>query len=210
MIWPRHCAVATCLKPLGADEPNFICEDCYARLPVDHDMSDPEIHAVFTYTGAIPQLIQDFKFRRHRYVAVAFAAWMAGMFDIYYGSLANPVVVPVPLHPMREKERTFNQSEDLAIEMAKAAKTNIPVNTTAFARVRNTAHQSRSSRNERLKNLESAFAVVDANAIYGKDVIVVDDVTTTGTTFRTCKKPLVAAGAKSVHMLALARAVDNT
>lgn len=206
VFWPRICAVKSCLRVLAADEEGFVCRDCLAALPRDRDVSNRRARAVFAYDGAVPQLVQDFKFRGQRYLAGTFSRAMAETvrrhFDI---SDERLLLVPVPLHPTRLKERGFNQSELLARGIAR--RLGLKTSPHALERIRDTPHQARSSRERRLENLQKAFAAPDADIVRNKTIILIDDVTTTGTTCEACAAPLLAAGARSVAMLALARTI---
>lgn len=109
------------------------------------------------------------------------------------------IVVPVPMHPKRLRERGFNQSEALA--KCVAGKLELPCEN-ALIRTRNTVQQARLTGKARTRNLKGAFRAEDP--VKGKWVLLVDDVYTTGTTARECAAALRAAGAKYVSYLAYA------
>jgi competence protein ComFC len=111
----------------------------------------------------------------------------------------KPVVVPVPLHPKRQKMRGFNQAEIIGRHIALVY--NLPF-ANLLIRIKDTGRQVGKTRDERLNNLQNAFA------IHGKitrPVLLVDDVWTTGTTMSECAKVLKNAGVKNVWGLVLAR-----
>ena len=101
-------------------------------------------------------------------------------------------VLPVPLHHARKRERGYNQSDLLAREVGR--KLGIPVLEKALQRVRNTKSQTGLEREERLLNVKGAFRVKDKQAVSGKAVLLVDDVTTTGATLEACGEALALAG----------------
>jgi ComF family protein len=112
------------------------------------------------------------------------------------------MIIPVPLHSRRLRWRGFNQSEILA----HALDLRIPVITDILVRVRYTKPQVRTkSKNERTENLRDAFDVTPHTNINGKDILLIDDIMTTGTTLHECATKLKCAGARKVHCLVLAR-----
>jgi ComF family protein len=119
---------------------------------------------------------------------------------------AADMVIPVPLHASRRRERGYNQAELLA--RAFASMQGLPVRTDVLMRVRATEAQTHLSQAERRRNVAGAFALSDpmaAKMIAGRRIMLVDDVTTTGSTLDAAAEPLRAAGAASVWGLAFAR-----
>ena len=113
------------------------------------------------------------------------------------------LIVPIPLHKKRLKERGFNQSLLLAREIAK--RHNIKMDYLNFKRVRWTEPQINLKGDERLKNVRGAFLVKDAQVFKKMRILLIDDVYTTGATVMECSKVLKKAGAKDVYVLTLAR-----
>ena len=116
----------------------------------------------------------------------------------------SDVVVAVPLHPRRLRERGFNQAALLARELARLCRR--PCATDALARRRDTAPQSGLRAGERRRNVREAFVARRPGAVAGRIVTLVDDVVTTGATAEACARALAAAGAREVRLLAAARA----
>lgn len=114
------------------------------------------------------------------------------------------VIVPVPLYKYRQNIRGFNQSEMIARYLSKRLN---QTGGSALIKKVNTAAQARLSRQKRLSNLEGAFECVDKALVFGKDVLLVDDVMTTGATLNECAKTLKMAGAKKVYGAVIARNV---
>ena len=112
-------------------------------------------------------------------------------------------IAPVPLHPVRHREREFNQAELLARHLSAAAK--IPMNIKLLRRVSPTATQTLLTREERAKNTRGAFAVREGVELNGEKIILVDDVFTTGATTSACAKALRMAGAGDVCVWTVAR-----
>ncbi|WP_026369926.1 ComF family protein [Kallotenue papyrolyticum] len=113
-------------------------------------------------------------------------------------------IVPVPLHPERERQRGFNQAALLAAPLARAL--GVPLLTDGLARTRNTARQADLGREQRRANVRAAFAWCAAAAPPAR-LLLIDDVITTGVTVAAVAQALCEAGAREVHALALARRV---
>ena len=200
LVWPRTCAVRECGRPV--DRPcGYICSRCYATLP----WYDEFAKSTFAYLEPVSALIKDFKFRGATYLAEDFAAALELSFRKKHDASAVDVVVPVPLHPRRLLERGYNQSEMLAA--AFAARLHRRCEAAVLKRLRDTTHQSRSSGDERRKNLKGAFRVQDPSLIRGRSVVLVDDVMTTGATVEECAAALTAAGAFRVQPFVLSKAL---
>ncbi len=112
-------------------------------------------------------------------------------------------IVPVPLHPLKLREREFNQAERLAIHLSRA--TNIPLNTKILHRVNPTATQTRLTRDERAVNMKNAFTVRPGTRLDNQRLVLVDDVFTTGATTNACAQALRRAGAAAVGVWTVAR-----
>ena len=121
-----------------------------------------------------------------------------------------PIIVPVPLHAVRERERGYNQS--MAIARGLARTTGFPMAPELLARVRKTKDQTKLTPAEREKNVRGAFQVRQAGGCAGHDIILVDDVMTTGATLAECARTVLADGASRVDaaVMALARAPGIT
>jgi ComF family protein len=155
------------------------------------------------YAGALRTLIHELKYRGRRRVATHLAA--ALLEDPVLSALVESadVLVPVPLHPRRRRERGFNQAELLARALVRRAGPSCAPD--ALVRRKETAPQSGLSAAARRRNVAGAFAVRRRAAVAGRIVVLVDDVLTTGATALACTRVLVAAGAKEVRLITVAR-----
>ena len=115
------------------------------------------------------------------------------------------LIVPVPLHPSKERIRGFNQSHLISDGLSDA--TGIPVNKVLLARVSKTDTQTRKSRYDRWENVEGIFSVTGGYDLKGKHILLVDDVITTGSTIESCTNELLRAQGVRVSVAALAVAV---
>lgn len=116
------------------------------------------------------------------------------------------VLVPVPLHAGKRRQRGFNQTELVAAETVKfLGNKRFRLETGALARRRNTESQIGLTRHQRRENMRGAFAVSRRDAVKDREILLVDDVFTTGTTVSECSKVLLRAGASKVWVATVAR-----
>jgi competence protein ComFC len=121
------------------------------------------------------------------------------------GERKADMIVPVPLHFTKRREREFNQAERLADRLSAA--TQIPVNKRLLRRVVPTRTQALLKRPERLANVRNAFVMRDGQRLNGERIVLVDDVFTTGATTGACARVLAAAGAGEVCVWTVARGI---
>ena len=177
--------------------PEALCPDCRRGL-----WALDEIRAAFRYRMPLPPLLYAFKYGGRLWAGRALADWMAGAFPGRGEFGATDALVPVPLHPARERRRGFNQARILAQAVGRAG--GLPV-IDALRRRWNTRPQSRLARSERRGRLEGAFVPAPGSDVRGLRLLLIDDVCTSGATLEACAKALRAAGAESVKAYALAR-----
>lgn len=115
-------------------------------------------------------------------------------------------VMAVPLHVNRLRERGYNQSALMAKRIARHM--NISFEADCLIKVRDTLPQVGLHFHERMKNIKGAFTVRDSRPVRGKDVILVDDVVTTGSTIRECARILKQAGAANIYAVSLAHGIN--
>jgi ComF family protein len=160
------------------------------------------IRSACLFEGTLREAIHRFKYRNMRALAQPLGGLLV---DAWHPlSQAIEVLVPVPLHRRRLRERGYNQSHLLALRLGAA--TGVPVVGDTLRRVRYTASQTHLGTLERRENVANAFAVAD-DRLRGKRVALVDDVCTTGATIEACGAALMAEGVGSVWALTVARAV---
>lgn len=112
------------------------------------------------------------------------------------------LIIPIPIHHARKRERGFNQSDILAQAISKP--TNIPVDNTSLIRTKYTYSQAKLGREERKENLLNKFQIVNISSIDNKRVLLIDDVITTATTANHCAEKLLKAGARRVDLAVIA------
>lgn len=156
------------------------------------------------YEGSLRVLLHQLKFAGRRRAAGRLARLLLEDEAVRALLATSDVLVPVPLHPRRLRERGFNQSALIAEELARAA--GRLFSPEALVRRRDTAPQSGLKAGERRRNVRDAFVVRRRSCVAGRVVTLVDDVVTTGATSQACALALAAAGASEVRLLTAARA----
>ncbi|MDR2451569.1 MAG: ComF family protein [Candidatus Accumulibacter sp.] len=178
-----------CALPIPSGE---CCGRCLGRPPhYDRTL------AVFRYGFPVDGLIQSFKYG-HR---LAIAAFLGGELAALAKDAAVDLVVPLPLHPSRLRERGFNQALELARPVARAL--DKPLDAGACRRVRPTPAQAGLPWKERKKNVRGAFDC--ARELAGRRILLVDDVMTTGASLDECARTLKKHGAAEITLLIAAR-----
>ena len=176
----------------------FTCSNC-----VDREFHFTASVSRYRARGVVRDLIHRFKYSREFHLRHQLASWAAaGLEDERLQNPGFDVLVPVPLHRARKREREFNQAEAIAELLSDRCKK--PV-LNALQRVRYTDSQTRHDRAERMENLRGAFRVRHADAVLDRHLVLVDDVFTTGSTVEECARVLMKAGAASVRALVVAR-----
>ncbi len=160
--------------------------------------------AAFVYGGAVARAIVRLKYEQRPDLARPLGDLLCRALEPRAAALAGVVVVPVPLHPSRLADRGFNQAALLASRVARHL--GAPLRALALARVRDTPKQAALDRQARLANLAGAFVARRPGQTVERDILLVDDVRTTGATLDACAHALLAAGARSVSSAAVAGA----
>jgi len=156
------------------------------------------------YEGSLRVLLHQLKFAGRRRVAKRLAGLLLEDEAVRRLLATSDVLVPVPLHSRRLRERGFNQSALIAEALARRA--GRPCASLALVRRRDTAPQTGLRAGERRRNVRDAFVVRRRALVAGRVVTVVDDVVTTGATVQACARALAAAGAGELRLLTAARA----
>lgn len=229
-LYPEVCQL--CGENRAGPDQGFVCEGCQGRvrwierpfcercgLPFEGEVStvfecrnckDRELHFRFARSAVQardPVLEAIHRYKYHR--AMWFEPFLAGLLI----RQAKPALasehwdwlVPVPLHPTKQREREFNQAERLARRLSQASA--IPVHTRLVRRRLPTRTQTKLSREERETNVRGAFVLRGKPKLGGQRIVLVDDVFTTGATTSACARALRQAGAEDVCVWTLARGI---
>jgi competence protein ComFC len=195
-IRPPRCEF--CSQPYSGALDSFVCANCQGKA----------FHfacavAVLQSRGLVRDLIHRFKYGGEMWLGALLSNFLAqGLQDPRLKDLDFDAVVSVPLHPLRRREREFNQAEILGRELARGQNLDF---CEALERLRYTVTQTHFDRRRRMQNLRHAFGLRPNISVRGKNLLLVDDVLTTGSTLDECARVLLAAGARSVRALTVAR-----
>lgn len=202
---------ADCLKRLPIITPP-LCEICSRPIrgnefsPCAECRREPRFYrrgkAVSLYTGMMREILHAAKYDFRPELAKAIGSLLAvGIEHISFFDRID-LIIPVPLHPAKVKSRGYNQAELMAEPVAASLRK--PLHTRALVRNKPTESQSRFGRAERKKNIANAFTVIDGQAVAGKNILLIDDIATTGYTLSECARVLLLAGAEEVNVLTAA------
>jgi ComF family protein len=227
LVYPPNCTI--CAASVESDE--YLCADCDAKLsrivaPFCSKCSEPFDGAITTTfacancshrtlyfdaaisayrsRGIARHVILNFKYGKQFHLRHLVSSWLlAALDDSRIRDRKFDMIVPVPLHPARQRERGFNQA-DLLAERA-SDRIGVPVRP-VLQRVRFTTTQTAFDRTERIQNLREAFRLRKNADVRRLDVLLIDDVLTTGSTLSECARVLKTNGAGSVYAATAARA----
>ena len=219
LLFPRLCY--GCGNHLVRNE-SLICTECYVMIPRTNYHLEPdnpvaqlfwgrcriEKAAAFSYytrDSRIRKLIHQMKYKGTREIG-------AELGRIYAVSLMSSkflddidIIIPVPLHHSKVRQRGFNQSD--VISQGISSVSGLPVDTTTLVRKTVTQTQTRKSRYERWTNVSDIFYVTDEDKLKGRHVLLVDDVITTGSTIEACADEILKTEATKVSVAAIAFSV---
>lgn len=202
--WTQSPVCVSCGVPFAAaGDVEHRCEAC-----LRHPRQFRQARACALYESGVDD--HPLKAALHRYKYQPEASLARPLAGILLARCPLPVyaydrIVPVPLHPKRLRWRGFNQALLLARPLSKH--TGTPIDAHSLRRLRATRPQVELTGAERRNNVARAFVVTRPRAIRGRRILLVDDVYTTGSTVEECSRALLAAGARVVDVLVLARAV---
>ncbi|MFN3235380.1 MAG: ComF family protein [Gammaproteobacteria bacterium] len=186
------CVCQRCHQPLHKDQ--SLCGNC-----LKHHAYYDQITAVFEYLEPIVGAIHALKFGGKRQVARA----LATLFKEQYPDILLPdILIPMPLHPKRHSQRSFNQAIEIAKPLRRLYK--IPIARKWVVRIKHTKPQAQCQAKQRRENVKDAFKVI--KPVQDKHIVIIDDIVTTGSTVNELAKTLKKAGARRVDVWCLSRA----
>lgn len=212
---PRFCPA--CKKKLSESE-KCICDKCFSTIKrAGNDRLKSEFERKFTSTKiisgftslfifekdkALQSFIHSIKYNK-RFLNAKFLGSLIGKeLEEQINNWNIDLIVPVPLHHLKKAERGYNQSEYIVKGLSRKLK--IQNSAKALKRARYTETQTAFNLEERERNISNAFKVRSKQKIIGKNILIVDDVITTGSTIKECGKALLKGGAKSVYACSVA------
>ena len=177
----------------------FVCTNCH-----EMELHFTSARSVVTARGPVLEAIHRYKYDEQLWFEEFLTdLFVPGALD-WFAAARWDALLPVPLHPVKQRERGFNQAERLARRLGAAV--GVPVNTRLLKRVLPTPSQTRLTRTERADNMRRAFALRTEEKLTGQRFVLIDDVFTTGATTSACAKLLFQAGAEEVVVWTVARA----
>jgi ComF family protein len=192
------CGLPFLVSPAGT----HVCGNCLGNKPYF-----TRARAVAGFETVIMDAIHKFKYGRNVSTGHCLGLFMADFAFPDFNFSEYSLLIPVPLHVKKLRDRGFNQSLLLAKEMGK--KYNLPVNFSLLKRNKFTLTQTGLNKAEREQNIKGAFAVTNREKVRGENIILIDDVYTTGATINECAKMLLKAGAQKVSVLTLSRVTQR-
>ena len=174
----------------------------YLQIESMPDRAFDNLIFVFKYDGDIRRKIIDYKFKEKSYLYKMFSSYLLKNEQIMHKLDEYDAIIPVPISRNRAKERGYNQSLLIAKEIGRVA--NKKVLKKVLIKNRNIVAQSTLNKEDRLNNVHGAFSAVNTDFLQGLNVLLVDDVFTTGSTANECAGVLLDAGASSVDVFVLA------
>lgn len=228
LLFPPQCVL--CMNLLDGEKPGSACSLCASQLRhlgdticplcgVPFPDSSPGAHlcarcldtppdfdvarATVEYRPPIQEAIIDFKYKKRTYLLECLSRLLMENPLLVGFDRSYDTILPVPMHPRKLRKRTYNQSVLLAARLS--GKTGIPVDRMNLVKTRATPPQSFLAREDRMTNIRGAFSLRKPGRVEGKNILVVDDVMTTGTTLNECARVLKKAGAARVDAATVAR-----
>lgn len=193
----------SCGIPFSAEQENdHLCGQCLTeKKPY------AVARSVARYEGTILTAIYMFKYHGKTAIGKVLGNIMADFVSGIWDMNAFDLIIPVPLHIKRLRERGFNQAVILARVLSKRFK--ITLDISSLRRTLFTPPQVGLGRKERSVNVKGAFSIINQNLISGKRILLIDDVYTTGSTLIECSRVLLEVNAEAVAVLTMARAIGE-
>lgn len=182
----------------GTPGVSYRCSWCQRDTP-SFDLARSAVR----YRGPACDAIQVMKYGAGMHVVGVWMPWLVACVRTNYTGIHFDAVTFVPMSPRHERERSYNQARLLAAGLALAL--DLPLETDAIARCRDTGTQTRLTMKQRRENVRGAFAAVRPDRVRNRRFLLVDDVITTGATVNACAAALKEGGAASVHVVSVAR-----
>jgi len=201
-IEPPFCSI--CGTPFVSKEADtHPCGSC-----ITHKKYFTIARALGCYEGPLRTAIHRWKYQEKTPLTSFFGERMEKGLYRYWDPPPFDLLIPVPLHPKRLRERGFNQSLLLVKELSH--RTGIPYEKRLLQKKRQTLPQVELSGREREKEVRNSFRIIKREALRGKTILLVDDVYTTGATVNECAKVLLAAGAERIDVFTIAHAIKTS
>lgn len=214
LLFPTECPM--CSKILVAGE-NLFCTECLFNFPwadpefqsmgelftkLPNDVRPGKLYSLFHYTKGADTKNLLFAIKYHNKPKLAFRIGLM-LGEHLKQHLSGDLIIPVPLHPQRRRLRGYNQAEQIANGVSQI--TGIPVAHNVLERIVNTATLTDSNKANRIEKISRAFKLREPSLIKDKNIILIDDVITTGATIGACLETMHGANVKKITLACIAR-----
>ncbi len=203
-IYPKRCVICNKLLPLGAEF--CLCENCLDKVNTYEYVTELKANNKFyriisgvEYIGYARENLIDFKFHNVGILGKTYGYISYKIWERVYENkdLTNTVIVAVPMHASRQ--RSYNQAEVIAKNLC--SRTDLSLTENVLVKKRSIGKISSFSKAVKYEFAKDAFEVINSEKIYGKHIILIDDIYTTGTTASVCANVLLNNGASSVTVI---------
>lgn len=182
----------------GDPELMAMCQNCEKDKPF-FDKAWSACH----YDNLLKNLIHDFKYKKIISLSKDFTALLINFMKKHHIGRDSQIILSIPMHPDRLFQREINHADILAKALGKNL--GIPYSGNTLKKTKNTSLQSKLKRDARIKNLRSSFYLKDKSIVHNKNIMLVDDLFTTGSTVNECSRLLKDSGAGYIEVITLAR-----
>jgi ComF family protein len=219
LFFPESCVV--CGEPLLTAEEN-ICLSCLLQLPRTNNFLEADnavekllagrfpferiaTFCTFTKGGILQPIIHQVKYNGKAHLGETLGMLFGR--DLVGSDFLSPIqlIVPVPLHPKKQKQRGYNQSEMIAYGISKA--TDIPLSTNNLIRIVHNPTQTKRNKIQRWENVKDIFTVNHPEEFENKHILLVDDIITTGSTIEACAQALLMANGIKISIASIGKTV---
>ena len=205
LLYPRTCGFCDIINK------NYLCAKCYNRLKhIDNTKvykcksNYINYHGyIFKYADLIRDKIIDYKFNEKAYLHKTFCYLILKNENICRYIKSYDIIIPVPIHKDRKKQRGYDQTKLLAKEVAKNLK--IEIRNDILKKNINIAPQSTLNAIQRMENIKGAYNINKTEELTGKRILLMDDIYTTGSTLEECAKTISIINAKEISAFTLAK-----
>ena len=208
LIFPPLCIICD----IRLTYEKVICTQCWDKLQTANqelidskklpDLID-KLYAAFLFDETFQKIIHALKYSKNKSIGTKIGELSAQNLSSNFKNMSDKtLLIPIPLHPVKYRERGYNQAAEIAQAISKHS--SIPVNNRIIKRVKNTATQTKMDREQRIENMQNAFELAAPVPDVIHSVILVDDVFTTGSTMNSAAKILKENGVKQVFAFAAA------
>lgn len=207
LIYPPVCGIC------GKISNNFICNKCQKILEKQENLKIekfPEKEKnfkehiyFFKYEGIIRKIILNYKFKDKAYLYKTIVNFLLKNEKLFEIIKRYDTIIPVPISKKRKMKRGYNQSELIAKEIA--INSGLTLETTSLSKTKNIIEQSKLNKEERIKNIQGVYELKNTKKLLNKNILLVDDIYTTGSTANECCKILKEAKPKSIGVFTIAK-----